>query len=267
MSNRDVSASEARLPQTTLFPSLSSLSLESVMSIDGKRKRTDRAVGTPEDKVKNNERAVSIMLGIIELDPQILITLRGLIQELQLCQLSTINNEKFHCNDKDGWRRLLVYAENNTRVNQELVNNDINPFSSVQEVDQRVIDMNDHNAANEYKEEFRKYVIFRSITGLSAYNSIESYRDDLSYMFMFEYQLLKFLGRKNGGIQGVITAIKYSTAKVREGDTDFPPVPAGFFVTAVDIVVKIRSKDRYHSAASKEHIQELKDTIMQQLAY
>ena len=205
--------------------------------------------------------------GVRELDPHVLITLRGLIQEFQLCQLSQGNNGRLNCNDKGAWRNLLVYAEEHTRFDAGFGASKINPFSSVDEVDQRVEGMNDHEDADMYKAEFRKYVIFRSITGLSAYDSVESYREDLSYMFAFEYQFLIFLGRKKGSITNVIKAIKLSTAHVRKDDTDFPPVPADFFVTAVDIVAKIRSQDPAHSAALPEYIQLLKDAIMKQPSY
>ena len=201
-----------------------------------------------------------------QLDPHVLITLRGWIELLQRRRESDPLNA-FLSESKDTWRSLLEYAEAHTRFDAGFGASKINPFSSVHEVDQRVEGMNDHEDADMYKAEFRKYVIFRSITGLSAYDSVESYREDLSYMFAFEYQFLIFLGRKKGSIKNVIKAIKLSTAHVRKDDTDFPPVPADFFVTAVDIVAKIRSQDPAHSAALPEYIQLLKDAIMKQPSY
>ena len=179
MSNRDVTASEARLPQTKHIPSLSSLSLSSVMSIDaeGDNKRSSgHVVDIPKmSQLDDNNVIVSLLE---ETNPAVLITLRGLIQKFNLCRVSKSINLQLLCNKKEHWRSLLKYAETHTNVDPELFRKGINPLSTVLEMEDNVKGKTDRAAAAMYKAEFRRYVVFRAMKGFTAYKPAASFNDD-----------------------------------------------------------------------------------------
>ena len=201
---------------------------------------------------------------IEETDPVILITLRGLIAEFYLCQVSKLINVELLCNNKQHWRSLLQYAEIHTNVKEA---RGINPLSSVLDVDKRVIDMEDHEAATMYKAEFRKYVVYRSIRGYTAYKPVESFRNDTWLnLIEFEAQVEKFLGRTNGSTKNVIGEIKRSTKDLRKKDKDYPRIPATFFVTATLIVAKLNMNDPW-CQTGQPRISLLIEAIMESPSY
>jgi hypothetical protein len=208
-----------------------------------------------------------IVSRVEETSPDVLITLQGLIQEFNLCQVSQSINKDLLCNTKEHWRSLLEYAEQHTNVDPKLFIKGINPLSTLLEMDNKVIGKPDHEAATMYKMEFRNYVVFRVMVGPPAYKPAESFNDDkwLQLIF-FQEKVGTFISRTNGSTRAVISQIKHATTELRQKDPGYPPIPASFFVAASMMFVKFKLNDQW-SQRGMPNIQDLKDAIMEKEYY
>ena len=172
----------------------------------------------------------------------------------------------FLSESKDTWRSLLEYAEAHTEVDNELSSPDIYPLSSVLKMNDRVVGKTDREVAMMYEEEFFNYVIFRQIKGPTAYKPFTSARDDKWFMSAVEYHFLIFLGRTNGSISRVLTAITYSAERGRKNEAFHHPIPASIFVAAIRMIARINFKNSYKQAG-RPRIQELEGTIEENPSY
>jgi hypothetical protein len=155
----------------------------------------------------------------------------------------------FLSESKDTWRSLLQHAEDHTVVKPARHWWEVNPVSSVREVEESVKCVTDNDAAAMYQEEFFKYIVYRAIKGVRAHQSEQSFKNDSWFnMILFEGQVMTFLGRKQGSIKNVLYEIRRSTTDRMEQYPDYPRIPADFFVAAIELIAKENSKDSSYFA-------------------
>jgi hypothetical protein len=226
-------------------------------------------------KVDVDPALVARIVGVLQMDPDTLLTLYGLIQLLQLCQ-ARVASSVLRCNDKDIWRPLLQYAQDSTRLGNEydvgmgyangtivedfqrVKNRDIIPLQLVAEVDRAVQTQNlsDGQAAALYKREFINYVIYRSLYGESTDLNPPKIKDGYFNLVFFQAQVEIFLRYTKGSISRVLEEIKRQVKDLKKKNPNYPLIPSGFFVTAVQMVATITSMSKPHQK-NRIHIPDL----------
>lgn len=187
---------------------------------------------------------VDDILGLVDVRPSTMITVKGLLQYKQFCQVNQSYNSKFGCRDKDLWRSLLQYAEAKTLSKDGRFTYGAKLLSTTTEVDESVANLGDDDdaeiaKATAYKRAFTDYVIYRALVGHEAYKDMNDYRRDAwSTLIWFDSQVRTFLSRSNGSIPNVIQEIKRSTKALRKMDPSYPPIPSDFYVGAVKMIIK-----------------------------
>ena len=188
-----------------------------------------KAISSPADST----------VGLLQTDPATVITVKGLLQLLQLCQVSNRYTSLFSCREKTTWRFLLQHAESTTNANLESFTNGAKLLSTTADVDARVANLNDAQAAAAYKRAFIDYVIYRALAGHQAYKNVDDFRREGWFnLIWFEGQIETFLSRSNGSIPRVLERLKQATAGLRKKDPFYPPIPADFFVGAIYMIKK-----------------------------
>ena len=192
-----------------------------------------KANGSPADNTVDNT------VGLLQIDEATVITVRGLLQLLQLCQVSNRYSSLFSCREKTTWVSLLQHAESTTNANIESFTNGAKLLSTTADVDARVVNLNDAQAAAAYKRAFIDYVIYRALVGHQAYKDVDDFRREGWFnLIWFEGQIKTFLSRSNGSIPRVLERLKQATIGLRKKDPFYPPIPADFFMGAIYMIKK-----------------------------
>lgn len=205
--------------------------------------------GAPESIGAGNapNTAISDIVGLLGANLETMITLRGLLQHLHLCQVNKRYNRVFSCRDRSVWKTLLKYAEDTTTVP-----NDAKLMSTTAEVDALVKTLDDDRAAQAYKRAFIDHVIFRALVGYEAYKYKEDYLKDTWFnLIWFNEQVDIFLARSNGSIPKVVKKIKEATADLRKKDPSYPPIPADFFVGAIKMIKTVNGAENTRHRGAK----------------
>lgn len=204
--------------------------------------------GTDTDK---SALLTSQILGVLNMDSQVLMSVRGLLRLLQLCQVTGRLSDFLNCNNQNAWRELL-------RISSERVTDWSEGWSegvlkSVDDVDAEVGDLygpDDRLAANMYKQEFTKHVLYSALYDEVRAPNIDDVRFSLIW---FTAQIVTFLSRKNGSKTNIVKEIKNDMKRIRRRDPDFPPVPSSFYVGAVKLVAEVNRQ----SAAGRDNLPDL----------
>jgi hypothetical protein len=178
-------------------------------------------------------------VGLFTVDRHAVITVKGLLQLLQLCQVSNRYASLFSCHQRTTWRSLLQHAERTTNANLESFTNGAKLLSTTADVDAQVVNLNDAKAAAAYKRAFIDYVIYRALAGHRAYKNVDDFRREGWFnLIWFKGQIKTFLSHSNGSITMVLERLKEATAGLRNEDPFYPPIPADFFVGAIYMIKK-----------------------------
>jgi hypothetical protein len=178
----------------------------------------------------------------------------GLLRLLQLCQVSSSLSPFLNCNDRNAWKELLSISS------ERLTERSMGVLKSVAEVDAKISSTlvhNDHQAANIYKREFTRHVIYHAL--YDVFRSAVLGTDDVVFdLIWFRSQIETFLGRSNGSMKQVVEMIKQDMSRIRRRDPKFPPVPSDFYVGAVEIVAEVTNKKKgrrfYQAGRSRLHL-------------
>ena len=181
------------------------------------------------------------ILGVLNMDPEIVMSVRGLLRLLQLCQVSSRLSAFLNCNDKDTWKELLRIASqrlaNMSIFEQSEATGVLKSLAQVDAVISSTSGTDDRQVANIYKREFTRHVLYHALY------TMEKGPDDVSFVLIqFSSQIETFLGRKNGSMPRIVEEIKRDMIVVRRRTPDFPPVPSDFYVGAVEIVAEVTNK-------------------------
>ena len=200
--------------------------------------------GTDTDKSALLTRQI---LGVLNMDSQVLMSVRGLLRLLQLCQVNGRMSAFLNCNDRYAWRELLRISSERVEDWSEGV------LKSVNTVDVEVRALcgpDDRLVANMYKQEFTKHVLYSAL-----YDEVRAPNtDDVRFsLIWFTAQIVTFLSRKNGSKTNIVNEIKNDMKRIRRRDPDFPPVPSSFYVGAVKLVAEVNRK----SAAGRDNLPDL----------
>ena len=181
------------------------------------------------------------------MDSQVLMSVRGLMRLLQLCQVTGRMSTFLNCNDRYAWRELL-------RISSERVEDwSGGVLKSVDNVDTEVGALcgpDDRLVANMYKQEFTKHVLYSALYDEVRAPNIDDVRFSLIW---FTAQIVTFLSRKNGSKTNIVKEIKNDMKRIRRRDPDFPPVPSSFYVGAVKLVAEVNRQ----SAAGRDNLPDL----------
>ena len=200
--------------------------------------------GTDTDK---SALLTSQILGVLNMDSQVLMSVRGLMRLLQLCQVTGRMSTFLNCNDRYAWRELLRISSERVEDWSEGV------LKSVDNVDTEVGALygpDDRLAANMYKQEFTKHVLYSALYDEVRAPNIDDVRFSLIW---FTAQIVTFLSRKNGSKTNIVNEIKNDMKRIRRRDPDFPPVPSSFYVGAVKLVAEVNRQ----SAAGRDNLPDL----------
>ena len=195
------------------------------------------------------------VLGVLNMDAQVMMSVRGLLSFLQLCQLSGSTSAYLYCNDRDVWKELL-------RVSSEkLTDMSAGVLKSVSEVDAIIsgldvnISLDDRKVANIYKREFTRHVLYNALYGDSYSPMLVA--DDVRFeLIWFADQIETFLRRSNGSMTNIVKKIQDDMTRIRRRDPDFPPVPSDFYVGAIEIVAEVIN-NRSTSQSGRSRLPEL----------
>lgn len=186
------------------------------------------------------DRATDNIVGLLQASPPLMLTLRGLLQYLQLCQVSKRFISLFNCDSRVFWRSLLQYAESRTIAQPSSSTDNVKLLLTTAEVDASTAALGDDRAAAAYKRAFIDYVIFRSLFGYTVFTDLEDFRNETWFnLIWFDAQIKTFLARSNGSIPNVLREIRSAVANLRRKDPSYPPIPADFFIAAVNMIEKL----------------------------
>lgn len=238
-------------------------------------------------KVEDDPKLVAKILGILQLDPDTLLTVDGLLRTLQLCEARVAPKVLF-CNDKDIWRALLQHAQDSTRLSRLHLNSKdqyapiaqqlldpkrdvVVPLKTVADVDLAVQTqiLSDRQSANLYKREFTNYVVYRSLYGYTTYapgTERSSINDEFFNLIWFESQVRTFLGGSTRSIPNVIKEINNMVKELKKQHPNYPLIPSDFFVAAVEMIATIESMSRWYQKG-KSRIPDLVAAIKQKDFY
>ena len=194
------------------------------------------SVGSGE---RPSDRATDNIVGLLQVTPPVMITLKGLLQHLQLCQVNKRYYRSFNCNDKAIWKSLLEYAASRTITNPNPIGvaDSVKLVPTVAEVDALASTLNDEQASTVYKRAFIQYVIYRNLWSFEVFSQREDFQNERWFnLIWFKSQVDIFLGRRNGSIPRVVKEIRSAVASLRRDDPTYPRIPADFFVSALTMV-------------------------------
>ena len=197
-----------------------------------------------------------------------MMSIRGLSRMLLLCQVDKFIANHFRCNDKIFWRSLLAVVESRTRRVEPL---DLHlwPLKGVLVIDNEILasQANDYVAANMYKRQFIKFVVYRSIHFDRAIEPRPGKRmfeelNDVFFNFVWiEDAVIRVMTRKNGSIKNVITLIRKTMNSVRtDRDSSYPQVSSEVFVAAVQVIAD-STLEREKKEFTTQRLSELIQTI------
>ena len=231
------------------------------------------STGGPEDDASRS------IMGLLTGEPATLYTVRGLARVLVLCQLNSSYAELFNCNDPDMWQtaytkadsrisKLNDYHQHNARqILVRIEDAKTHVEANIKRAD-RYTDEEKREVANYYKELLIKHVVYFTLyetVELTGVFATKEERYEALYLADFETQLQTFLRRTNGSINAVLLKLNSDMRSKRDRIKDFPPVPADFFVAAIDIVEKVVGQTNIK--AEPGHIQALKVKVQSQKFY
>jgi len=126
---------------------------------------------------------------------------------------------------------------------------------------------NDYVAANMYKRQFIKFVVYRSIHFDRAIEPRPGKRmfeelNDVFFNFVWiEDAVIRVMTRKNGSIKNVITLIRKTMNSVRtDRDSSYPQVSSEVFVAAVQVIAD-STLEREKKEFTTQRLSELIQTI------
>lgn len=219
--------------------------------------RVGHGTGTPAEQI----------LGILNMDPEVLFTVRGMLRLLQMCQVGRRMSDFLKCTDKDAWMSLYEKADARIQALGFMRSREVRRVLMWFEEAKRVsVSMDDHAAAVYFKKLLTKHILYFALFNPVAFGLPS---DGVVFnMAWFEAQIRTFLGRSNGSLTNIVKTIELDMDRVRRNG-DFPPVPADFFVSAIRLVAEVTDMDgaRRFYQKGRGRLTELENYILQKPFY
>ena len=202
---------------------------------------------------------VPLLVGILQLDPEIMSTIQGLLTYLELCKLSQKGGNFLGCRDKILWRRMLKYMSNHTSkytLEQNAGMAEVLPPLFV--VDRSVKGLSDEDAAAAYKRAFINYVVYHHINGIRPYITWVNLPGEKPREIPYDLVLVNvsqaveaFINHKNASVVRAMSRIHDASSAFRSSRPDYPPIPASIYLAVVDIQAKIMDRYREEGVSSQ----------------
>lgn len=219
--------------------------------------RVGHGTGTPAEQI----------LGILNMDPEVLFTVRGMLRLLQMCQVGRRMSDFLKCTDKDAWMSLYEKADARIQATGFMRSREFRRvLMSFAEAKRVSVSMDDHAAAVYFKKLLTKHILYFALFDPVAFGLPS---DGVVFnMMWFESQIRTFLGRSNGSLTNIVKMIELDLNRVRRNG-DFPPVPADFFVSAIRLVAEVTDMDgaRRFYQKGRGRLTELENYILQKPFY
>lgn len=202
---------------------------------------------------------VPLLVGILQLDPEIMSTIQGLLTYLELCKLSQKGGNFLSCRDKDLWKGMLKYMSDHTSQNTlELNVGDAEVLPTLLVVNRSVQGLSDEDAAAAYKRAFINYVVYHHINRVRPYYTWKVLPGEQPREIPYDLVLVDvsnaveaFINKKNASVVRAMRRIHNASSAFRSARPDYPPVPASIYLAVVDIKAKIMDRYREEGFSSQ----------------